>query len=66
MLNGGALGLETGFRIDGFKQMPDAPINLFVPTFRIDQCLAEIRKCLEVGWTGLGFKTLEFEDAWKE
>ena len=41
------------------------PIQLFVPTFRIDECLAEVRECLEKGWTGLGFKTTAFEDAWK-
>ena len=40
-------------------------IQLFVPTFEIDECLAEIRVCLEKGWTGLGFKTVEFEAAWK-
>ena len=39
-------------------------IQLFVPTFRIEECLAEIRQCLERGWTGIGYKTLEFEDAW--
>jgi dTDP-4-amino-4,6-dideoxygalactose transaminase len=42
------------------------PINLFVPTFRIEETLAEIRECLEKGWTGLGFKTVEFEEDWKE
>jgi dTDP-4-amino-4,6-dideoxygalactose transaminase len=41
------------------------PIQLFVPTFRIDETLAEIRECLEKGWTGLGFKTGQFEEAWK-
>jgi dTDP-4-amino-4,6-dideoxygalactose transaminase len=41
-------------------------IHLFVPTFRIEECLEEIRECLEKGWTGLGFKTVQFEDAWKE
>ncbi len=41
------------------------PINLFVPTFRVEETLAEIRECLEKGWTGLGFKTVEFEEAWK-
>jgi dTDP-4-amino-4,6-dideoxygalactose transaminase len=41
------------------------PIQLFVPTFRIDECLAQIRECMERGWTGLGFKTVEFEEAWK-
>lgn len=42
------------------------PINLFVPTFRIEETLNEIRECLEKGWTGLGFKTVEFEEAWKK
>ena len=41
------------------------PIQLFVPDFHIDECLAEIRICLEKGWTGLGYKTVEFESAWK-
>jgi dTDP-4-amino-4,6-dideoxygalactose transaminase len=41
------------------------PIQLFVPTFRIDETLAEIRECLETGWTGLGFKTVAFEEAWR-
>lgn len=40
-------------------------IQLFVPTFRVDECLAGIRECLEKGWTGLGFKTVAFEEAWK-
>ncbi len=40
-------------------------IQLFVPTFEIEECLAEIRDCLEKGWTGLGYKTVEFEEAWK-
>lgn len=40
-------------------------IQVFVPTFRIEETLAEIRECLERGWTGLGFKTVAFEDAWK-
>ncbi|MBB3101936.1 DegT/DnrJ/EryC1/StrS family aminotransferase [Azomonas macrocytogenes] len=40
-------------------------IQLFVPKFRVDECLAEIRECLERGWTGMGFKTLAFEHAWK-
>lgn len=38
--------------------------QLFVPSFRIDECLAQIRECLEKGWTGLGYKTVEFEKAW--
>lgn len=41
-------------------------IQLFVPNFRVDECLEEIRECLEKGWTGLGFKTVEMENKWKE
>ncbi|HKM32617.1 MAG TPA: DegT/DnrJ/EryC1/StrS family aminotransferase [Oscillospiraceae bacterium] len=41
-------------------------IQLFVPTFDVEACLDEIRVCLEKGWTGMGFKTVEFEDKWKE
>lgn len=39
--------------------------HLFVPKFRVDECLEGIRECLEKGWTGLGFKTVAFEDAWR-
>ena len=41
-------------------------IQLFKPTFRVDECLNEIRECLELGWTGLGFKTVEMEEKWKQ
>jgi dTDP-4-dehydrorhamnose reductase len=41
------------------------PIQVFMPTFRVEECLAEIRECLEKGWTGLGYKTVAFEEAWK-
>ena len=41
-------------------------IELFRPVFEINECLAEIRDCLEKGWTGLGYKTVEFEEKWKE
>ena len=42
------------------------PTQLFVPSFRVDECLEQIRECLEKGWTGLGFKTIEFEKSWCE
>lgn len=42
------------------------PVQLFVPRFHVDECLEQIRECLEKGWTGLGFKTLEIEQAWKD
>jgi dTDP-4-amino-4,6-dideoxygalactose transaminase len=41
-------------------------INVFVPKFHTDEILAEIKECLDKGWTGLGFKTIEFENKWKE
>ena len=41
-------------------------INVFVPKFHTEEILAEIRECLDKGWTGLGFKTVEFETKWKE
>lgn len=41
-------------------------IQLFVPTFDVDGCLEEIRECLEKGWTGMGFKTVQFEEDWKK
>jgi len=41
-------------------------INVFVPKFHTDEILEEIRECLDRGWTGLGFKTVEFENRWKE
>jgi len=41
-------------------------INLFVPKFRTEEVLEEIRCCLDKGWTGLGFKTVEIENEWKK
>lgn len=41
-------------------------INVFVPKFRTDEILVQIKECLDKGWTGLGFKTVEFENKWKE
>jgi len=41
-------------------------INLFVPKFRTEEVLEEIRFCLDKGWTGLGFKTVEIENEWKK
>ena len=42
------------------------PIHLFRPSFRVEEALAAIRECLECGWTGLGYKTVELEEAWCE
>ena len=40
-------------------------IQVFSPKYDIDACLSEIRECFEVGWTGVGFKTVQFESDWK-
>lgn len=41
-------------------------IQVFTPKFRIEETLDEIRDCLERGWTGAGYKTVELENAWKD
>jgi dTDP-4-amino-4,6-dideoxygalactose transaminase len=41
-------------------------IQLFTPHFRVEECLEGIRECLEKGWTGLGYKTNEIEEAWSK
>lgn len=41
-------------------------IQVLKPKFEIDECLDAVKECLEKGWTGMGFKTVEFENAWKE
>jgi SOS response regulatory protein OraA/RecX len=41
-------------------------INLFVPTFRNEEITEQINECLDKGWTGLGFKTVEIENKWKK
>ena len=38
--------------------------QLFIPNFRVQECLEEIKECLEKGWTGLGFKTIRMEEDW--
>ena len=37
-------------------------IQVLKPKFRVDECLSEIKECLDLGWTGMGYKTIEFED----
>ncbi|ADT85340.1 DegT/DnrJ/EryC1/StrS family aminotransferase [Vibrio sp. Vb2880] len=39
--------------------------QLFIPKFRVDECLEQVKECLEKGWTGMGFKTVEIEEEWK-
>ncbi|MBD5510996.1 MAG: DegT/DnrJ/EryC1/StrS family aminotransferase [Lachnospiraceae bacterium] len=39
-------------------------VSLFSPVFYVDECLENIRECLEKGWAGPGVKTAEFEKEW--
>lgn len=41
-------------------------IQLFKANYDVEACLEQIRECLEKGWTGMGFKTVEFEEEWKK
>jgi dTDP-4-amino-4,6-dideoxygalactose transaminase len=41
-------------------------IQLFRPYYRKDEVLKEIEECLDLGWTGLGFKTNKFEEEFKK
>jgi dTDP-4-amino-4,6-dideoxygalactose transaminase len=40
-------------------------IQLFKPKFRNQEIFELMSECLDKGWTGLGYKTQEFEDLWK-
>lgn len=42
------------------------PIQVLKPKFHVEECLDAVRECLEKGWTGMGFKTVEFESEWKK
>lgn len=39
-------------------------IQVLKPLYRVDEVLEEIRTCLDVGWTGMGFRTDELEGKW--
>ncbi len=41
-------------------------IQVLKPKYRSDEILKEIKMCLDKSWTGMGFKTIEFEQAWKD
>ena len=36
-------------------------INVLKPKYRTNEVLDEIKICLDKGWTGMGFKTVEFD-----
>lgn len=41
-------------------------IQVLKPKFHEEECLNSVKECLDKGWTGMGFKTVEFEEKWKE
>ncbi len=41
-------------------------IQVLKPKFHTEECLEEIRECLDCGWPGVGYKTIQFEEAWKK
>src|SRR5690242_20173682 len=61
--------LKNKIRISDEKHAPVAKdertcIRLFEPQYRIEECLAEVRQCLESGWTGFGPAITSFEKQW--
>ena len=40
-------------------------IQVLQPKFRKQEILSQIEECLDKGWTGLGYKTVELEEEWK-
>lgn len=41
-------------------------IQLFKPKFRTSEIFEIMEECMEMGWTGLGFKTQQIEEEWKK
>lgn len=41
-------------------------IQLFKPKFRNNEITPLITECLDKGWTGLGYRTVEIENEWKK
>ncbi len=41
-------------------------IQVLKPKFHVEECLESVKECLDAGWTGMGFKTVQFEEAWKK
>lgn len=46
--------------------MSNMAIQVLKPKFHVEECLQEIKECLEKGWTGMGYKTVQFEEEWKK
>jgi len=46
--------------------MMNSPIQVLKPKYRKDEIFKHLSECIDANWTGLGFKTVEFEERWKE
>ena len=46
--------------------MKNKTIQIFKPFYRTEEILSEIKECLDIGWTGLGNKTVKFEEKFKK
>jgi len=46
--------------------MTDKAIQVFKPYYRTEEIIEEVRECLDIGWTGLGYKTIKFEQDFKK
>lgn len=46
--------------------MKNKPIVLFKPKFRVNEVLNKLKPILKLGWTGIGYKTTEFEKEWSK
>ena len=41
-------------------------IQVLKPKYRTEEILKEIQECLDISWTGMGGKAIEFEEKWKD
>ena len=41
-------------------------IQVLKPKYQTQEVLDSIKECLDKQWTGMGYKTTEFEQAWKD
>ena len=57
---------EIDIHFDDPQEEKTMAIQVLKPKFHIDECLEAVKECLEKGWTGMGFKTAEFEEEWKK
>ena len=41
-------------------------IQVLKPKYRTEEILNEIKECLDISWTGMGGKSIDFEEKWKD